>query len=157
MPATHADMPDVIDTGTVYTGAASPFVCTLDQTRGMRYGLLKIGDRVPPEKRSDGLQSFVDYVSDRKRNVFSNCDGGQIMVNFLVEEDKALLWNAHLGAYDGIMKQLTPKPSVAILGIAGRGNLNGRPFDGSAAQFALNEVEWISQPKQVIWCLHDEW
>ena len=77
------------------------------------------------------------------------------MVNLIIG-DKALLWNAHLGAYEGIMKSLDPKPDVAILGIAGRGNLNGRPFDGSAAQLALKEVQWLEQPRQVIWCLHDE-
>jgi hypothetical protein len=121
----------------------------------MKYGLLKIGDVMPREKMDEGLASFADYVADRERNVCSHADGGQIMVNFVVD-DKAILWNAHLGSYEGIMKALEPKPDVAILGIAGRANSNGRPFDGSAAQYALNEVQWLEQPKTVVWCLHDE-
>uniref|UniRef100_L7IT35 Metallo-beta-lactamase domain-containing protein n=1 Tax=Pyricularia oryzae (strain P131) TaxID=1143193 RepID=L7IT35_PYRO1 len=152
MPADH---PDVIDTATVYTGSATPYSCSLDITFGMKHGLLRLGELVPPEKLHDGQRSFIEYVSDRKRNVFSHCDGGQLMFNFLIG-DKALLWSAHLGAYEGIMKDMQPKPDVAILAIAGRANLNGRPFDGSAAQFAVKEVEWLGSPSKVIWALHDE-
>lgn len=147
--------PEVIDTGEVYTGEAHPYVCTSDITRGMKYGLLKIGTHMPREKMDEGLKSFSDYVQDRESNVFSHADGGQIMVNFLVD-GKSILWNAHLGSYEGIMKILDPKPDVTILGIAGRANCNGRPFDGSAAAFALQEVGWLGQPEKVIWCLHDE-
>ncbi|ESU17398.1 hypothetical protein FGSG_10653 [Fusarium graminearum PH-1] len=49
-----------------------------------------------------------------------------------------------------------PKPDIAIMAIAGRANLNGRPFDGSAAEFAAMKVGWLGNPSQVIWCLHDE-
>jgi hypothetical protein len=78
------------------------------------------------------------------------------MYNFLIDEGSTLLWNVYLGAYEGIMRSLGPKLDVAILGIAGRGNLNGKPFDGSAAQFALNEVRWLDKLVATIWCLHDE-
>jgi hypothetical protein len=154
MPGGPTGHPEVIDTGEVYTGKAHPYVCTMDITRGMKYGLLKIGNIVPRDKMDSGLASFADYVADHKCNVFSHADGGQIMVNILVD-GKAILWNAHLGSYEGIMRILKPKPDIAILGIAGRANCNGRPFDGSAAQFALNEVQWLEQPKTIIWCLHD--
>ncbi|KAE8325363.1 hypothetical protein BDV39DRAFT_206901 [Aspergillus sergii] len=156
MPGSHADIPEVMDTGRVFTGAAHPYLCTINLNIGMRYGLLKVGERVPPESRDDRLQSFIEYVTDNHRNVFSAYDGGQLMYNFLIDEKKTLLWNAHLGAYEGIMRGLDPKPNVAILGIAGRANINGRPFDGSAAQFALNEVRWLDEPRSIIWCLHDE-
>lgn len=152
MPADH---PEEIDTATVYKGAASPYSCTLDITIGMKYGLLKIGELMPPEKLTPGHRSFIEYVSDRKRNVFSHCDGGQLMFNFKIGE-KALLWSAHLGGYEGILKELQPKPDIAIMAIAGRANLNGRPFDGSAAEFAAMKVGWLGNPAQVIWCLHDE-
>ncbi|KAK6859482.1 hypothetical protein PG995_003118 [Apiospora arundinis] len=157
MPQDH---PETIDTATVYTGAASPYSCTLDITFGMKYGLLKIGEIMPAEKLTPGHHSFIRYVEDRKRNVFSHCDGGQLMFNFIMPtetgETKALLWSAHLGGYEAILKDMEPKPDIAILGIAGRANFNGRPFDGSAAEFASRQVEWLGSPSQVIWCLHDE-
>jgi hypothetical protein len=155
MPGSHTDIPDIMDSGRIFTGAANPYLCTINMNVGMRYGLLKVGERVPPESRDHRLQSFIDYITDTPRNAFSAYDGGQLMYNFLIN-GKAVLWNAHLGAYEGIMRGMDPKPEVAILGIAGRGNLNGRPFDGSAAQFALNEVRWLDEPRSIIWCLHDE-
>ncbi|KAK8104411.1 uncharacterized protein PG998_011444 [Apiospora kogelbergensis] len=157
MPEDH---PETVDTATVYTGAASPYSCTLDITFAMKYGLLRIGEWLPAEQMKPGHHSFVRYVADRERHVFSHCDGGQLMFNFLMPTEsggtKALLWSAHLGGYEAVLKDMQPKPDIAILGIAGRANLNGRPFDGSSAEFASRQVEWLGNPSQVVWCLHDE-
>ncbi|KAL2849294.1 hypothetical protein BJX68DRAFT_276015 [Aspergillus pseudodeflectus] len=152
MPEDH---PEVIDTATVYKGVANPYSCSLDINIGMQYGLLRMGELMPAEKMTPGHRSFVEYVSDRRRNVFSHSDGGQLMFNLIIG-DKALLWSAHLGGYEGILRDLLPKPDIAILAIAGRANLNGRPFDGSSADFASMKVEWLGRPREVIWCLHDE-
>ena len=151
MPAGH---PMEIDTGEVFTGAAHPFLCTMDITRGMKYGLLKVGENLSRLEMDEGMASFADYIADTDCNVFSHCDGGQLMVNFVLG-DEAILWNAHLGAYEGICKSIEPKPKIAILGIAGRANHNGRPFDGSAAQFAVMESQWLEEPETIIWSLHD--
>jgi len=40
--------------------------------------------------------------------------------------------------------------------VAGRANIDGRPFDGSAAQAATSIVKWLGEPGKVIWCLYDE-
>lgn len=153
----HADVPEVMDAGKVYTETSSHYACTLDITRGMKYGLLRIGEHVPAAHRDAGLQSFVEYLEDESKhhNLMSNFDGGQLMYNFIID-DKALLWSAHLGGYEGILRFLEPKPDVLIQAIAGRANLDGRPFVGSAAQFAVKVVRWLEEPKKVIWCLHDE-
>jgi hypothetical protein len=121
----------------------------------MRYGLLQLDKLVPEKDMNDGMRSFASYITDRKRNLFSHCDGGQLMFNFIVD-GKGLLWNAHLGAYEGIASRMEPKPKIAILGIAGRENHDGRPFDGSAPQFAVKQLHWLDQPETVIWCMHDE-
>jgi hypothetical protein len=149
----HAEVPEVMDTGKEYNGAASQYAGTLDITFGMKYGLLRLEDHVPRDKMDDGMRSFVEYVKD-KRNVFSHCDGGQLMFNFLINHH-TLLWMAHLGGYEGVLKTLQPKPDVVIMAIAGRANLNGRPFDGSAAHFARDVLRWLDKPKKTIWCLHD--
>lgn len=155
-PVSHADMSNIIDTGTVYTGSSHPFVCTFDINYGMRHGLLQIDQLIPKESLNEGMSSFIDYIKDTERNVFSDHDGGQLMYNIRTSPEKSILWNAHLGSYKGIMQELSPKPDIAILGIAGRANASGTPFDGSAAQYATQEVEWLDEPKQIIWCLHDE-
>jgi len=97
-----------MDTGTTYTGS-SEYACTIDITRGMRYGLLRLGEIVPHDKLDAGEKSFVDYVADRRKNVMSNFDGGQMMFNFVIG-NRALMWSAHLGAYRGILDNLEPKP-----------------------------------------------
>ncbi|KAH7205128.1 uncharacterized protein BKA55DRAFT_698660 [Fusarium redolens] len=145
--------PEFMDTGVVYDDEV-PYASSLDITMGMQYALLKLQDIMPVEKMDDGMRSFCTYVNDREKNVLSHCDGGQLMFNIIID-GKALLWSAHLGGYEGIIKTVEPQPEIAILAIAGRANFNGRPFKGSAAQFALKKIQWLGQPKQVIWCLHD--
>ncbi|KAK3112405.1 hypothetical protein LTR53_011352 [Teratosphaeriaceae sp. CCFEE 6253] len=132
----HADVPEIMDTGKAYFGAASPYACTLDITFGMKHGLLRIGELMPRDAMDEGMRSFVNYIADTEHYRFSNFDGGQLAYNFLID-NKTLLWSAHLAGYDGVLRSLQPKPDVLIQAIAGRANLNGRPFDGSAAEFAV--------------------
>jgi len=108
----HADIPEVMDTGTQYQGS-SPYACTIDITLGMRYGLLRLGEIVPPEHLDEGERSFIDYVADRNLNVMSNFDGGQIMFSFLIG-DKTVMWSAHLGAYRGVLEYVEPKPGMSL-------------------------------------------
>lgn len=157
-PSLHCFMPHpvptIMDTAASYEDE-DPFASTLDITFGMKYGLLRIDQILPPEQMDEGLRSFCGYVSQRDKHVFSHCDGGQLMFNIIID-DKSILWSAHLGGYEGILKSIEPKPSIAILAIAGRANYNGRPFVGSAAQYITQKIQWLGEPKQVIWCLHDQ-
>ena len=156
LPVDHRDIPETIDTATVYEGALTRYCCTIDLTRALTYGfggLIK-APQLPPWM-TDDMKTFIAYMKDRETNRYSFYDGGQIMYNILIG-DKTLLWNGHLGGYEGIMRGIEPRPDVAVLGIAGRANLNGRPFDGSAADFAVKEVQWLGEPRKVVWCLHDE-
>lgn len=154
--ASHADIPDVMDTGKVYTSEVSQYTCTLDITVGMKYGLLKIGDHIPHEAMDDGMKSFVDYVASPRAKPMSHFDGGQLSFNFILGPNKTIFWNGHLGGYEGILQCVQPRPDVLIQAIAGRANLNGRPFNGSAAQFAVQVSRWLGEPRQVLWCLHDD-
>ncbi|KAJ0384006.1 hypothetical protein COL922a_009267 [Colletotrichum nupharicola] len=93
-----------------------------------------------PARPHHSRAAMADYMEDRDRHVFSNYDGGQLAYNFLIGPGKTLFWNGHLGGYEGILKAIEPAPDVAILAIAGRANLNGRPYNGSAASFAVDEI-----------------
>ncbi|KAH7187984.1 hypothetical protein DER44DRAFT_852964 [Fusarium oxysporum] len=158
-PSLHAflpeDHPEIMDTGVRYTGASTDFFCTLNITMGMKHGLLRLKDVIPEDKIDQDTQAFIGYVDDRDKNRFSHYDGGQLMFNILTE-GQVLLWSAHLGGYEGVLRDLTPRPDVAIIAAAGRANLNGRPFDGSAAEFLVKKAKWIGEPKKIIWCLHDK-
>lgn len=158
-PSLHAflpeDHPEIMDTGVRYTGASTDFFCTLNITMGMKHGLLRLKDVIPEDKIDQDTQAFIDYVDHRDKNRFSHYDGGQLMFNILTE-GQVLLWSAHLGGYEGVLRDLKPRPDVAIIAAAGRANLNGRPFDGSAAEFLVKKAKWIGEPKTIIWCLHDK-
>lgn len=91
-PSLHALMPDgdirnfpeSFDSGTVYTGSANKFACTLDITRALTYGiggLLKVPQF--PAEMPDEAKSFFTWMKDREYNRYSYIDGGQILYNFL--------------------------------------------------------------------------
>lgn len=162
-PSLHCLMPgppgvhlDTIDTSTRYIGEAGPYACTIDITMGMRKGLIAPAF-LPPEATANAppeMKTFFEYMRD-PANKYSHFDGGQMMYNFLLP-DLTLLWMSHLGGFEGVLKELKPQPDVVVMGIAGRGNINGRPFDGSAAECATGILKWIGEPGRVVWCLHDE-
>ncbi|KAL3447833.1 hypothetical protein BJX65DRAFT_317957 [Aspergillus insuetus] len=171
LPGSHDALPDVFNTGLPYEGEVTPFDGTPDVTRGMKYGLFKLRELVPEQAIAvdPKMRCFVDWLEDRSpegRNVMSACDGGQLMYHVLKPGAGAgsgagvwkggILFNAHLGAYEGIVKGIHPQPSIVVQGIAGRANLNGRPFNGSAAAFAVGLMRWLGEPEKVVWCLHDE-
>ncbi|PLB53996.1 hypothetical protein P170DRAFT_442180 [Aspergillus steynii IBT 23096] len=161
LPGSHDTLPDVFDSGTVYTGSSTPFEGTVDVTRGMKYGLFRLKELIPTDAMDEKTSSFVNWMEDKKANVMSACDGGQLLFHVILGggdggEPRSIVFNAHLGAYEGIVKRIEPKPDIAVLGIAGRANLDGRPFDGSGAEFATELVKWMGEPGEVIWCLHDE-
>jgi hypothetical protein len=142
-----------------YIGGTSQYACTLDITFGMKHGLLRISDHIPESAMDAGMRSFATYISGPARSCMSAFDGGQLAFNFLLgspAKPKTLMWSAHLGAYSGLLQSLEPKPDILIQAIAGRANLNGRPYDGSAAGFATEVCRWLGQPERVIWCLHDD-
>ena len=165
-PSLHAliqwgEFPDQFDMGTPQPEPRSNFKSTLDISYGMKWNMMRLHETVPPEvlEQDPGMQALHEFLQDPK-NKFSHCDGGQLMYNFRWGGDSldehAILWNAHLGAYDGVMRTLTPKPEIAILGANGEVNLNGRPFKGTGAEFLRDECGWLGYPGKVIWCLHDE-
>ncbi|KAK2025531.1 hypothetical protein LX32DRAFT_665913 [Colletotrichum zoysiae] len=151
---TPHDLPDQFDTGKSYSGEAAPYNCSLDITRLMKFGLFKMKELVPEDMMDAGTRAFADYVQDRSKPM-SPCDGGQLMYNF-VADGKSILFNTQLGVYEGIAKCLTPKPNVAILGAGGRGNLDGRPFNGSAAELLTKQAKLLEEPANIYFCLHDE-
>ena len=122
-------------------------------------------DQVPMPDRGD-LQAMQQYLAD-PTHVYSFFDGGQLMFNFELPGEGTVLFSSHLGGYERLLQSLTPRPDVAILGIAGQvrpssrpsltsqANDNGVPFKGSAAEYALMQARWLGEPGKIIWCLHD--
>ena len=75
-------------------------------------------DQVPMPDRGD-LQAMQQYLAD-PTHVYSFFDGGQLMFNFELPGEGTVLFSSHLGGYERMLQSLTPRPDVAILGIAGQ-------------------------------------
>ncbi len=80
-------------------------------------------------------------------------DGGSFLYLFETPEG-SLLYQDTCGHWSGIMPGL--RPDVAILGAAGRGNIDGEPIQGTLAEFVALEVEML-KPRRVILGHHDNW
>ena len=80
-------------------------------------------------------------------------DGGALLYLFDLPDGR-LLYQDTSGHWSGVMRNL--RPDVAILGAAGRGNIDGEPIQGSLAQFVAKQVDML-RPRRVILGHHDDW
>ena len=88
---------------------------------------------------------------DRAEGQVSTRDGGQL--TYLLESPVgSLLVSASSGCWLGIVERL--RPDVAILAAAGRPNVDGEPYQGSLADFLVEQAELLGRPR-VILCHHD--
>ena len=83
--------------------------------------------------------------------VCSRHDGGQLAY-FLTTKDGSLLVSGSAGYWRGIFSGL--RPDVALLSLGGRPNVDGEPFQGSSAQYVLEQAE-VLQPGRIAFCHHD--
>lgn len=80
-------------------------------------------------------------------------DGGALV--FLFETpDGSVLYQDTSGHWSGVFRDL--RPDVALLGAAGRGNIDGEPIQGSLAQFVARQVDLL-RPRKVVLTHHDNW
>ncbi len=81
----------------------------------------------------------------------SHDDGGQL--TYLLETPSgSVLVSGSSGYWSGIVNGL--RPDVAVLALVGRPNVDGEPFQGSAADFLVGQVELL-EPSKVVLCHHD--
>lgn len=80
-------------------------------------------------------------------------DGGALV--FLFETpDGSVFYQDTSGHWSGVLRDL--RPDVALIGAAGRGNVDGEPIQGSLAQFVARQADLL-RPAQVILTHHDDW
>jgi L-ascorbate metabolism protein UlaG (beta-lactamase superfamily) len=81
----------------------------------------------------------------------SNHDGGQLAFLLRTAAGSAL-FSGSSGYWPGIFAGL--QPDVAFLALAGRPNVSGEPYQGSAARYMLEQAETL-RPGRVCFCHHD--
>lgn len=80
-------------------------------------------------------------------------DGGALVFVFETP-DGSIFYQDTSGHWTGILRDL--RPDVALVGAAGRGNIDGEPIQGSLAQFVGRQVDLL-RPGKVILTHHDDW
>ncbi len=80
-------------------------------------------------------------------------DGGALVFVFETP-DGSVFYQDTSGHWSGILRDL--RPDVALIGAAGRGNIDGEPIQGSLAQFVGRQVDLL-RPEKVVLTHHDLW
>lgn len=78
-------------------------------------------------------------------------DGGQLAF-LLTNGSESILASGSAGYWRGLYTDL--RPDVALLSVAGRPNVDGEPFQGSGAQFVVEQVKLLGA-RSVALCHHD--
>ncbi len=121
------------------------------------FGDLGLSAQQRVSRRADGIKLFTsqpDPVGAALREMLTRSswqDGGQL--GYLASTPAgSVLVSGSAGYWSGIYAEL--RPDVAVLAAGGRPNLDGEPFQGSIAQFIVDEVRAL-QPRAVTFCHHD--
>ncbi len=96
-----------------------------------------------PEPAGPALRSLNERCSRH--------DGGQLAY-LLTTTEGSVLVSASVGYWRGIFTGL--QPDVALLSLGGRPNVDGEPYQGSTAQYVLEQVQLL-RPGSVGFCHHD--
>ncbi len=99
------------------------------------------------ESVPDPLGSALTHMAEHT----SAHDGGQLAY-LLTTAGGSMLVSGSAGYWRGIFEGL--RPDVALLSVGGRPNVDGEPFQGSTAQFMVDQVEAL-RPGRVAFCHHD--
>lgn len=109
-------------------------------------------------QRAAALFELLPTLSTETRAFFdhhdahaSHRDGGQLAY-LLTTDEGSLLVSASSGYWRGIFDGL--RPDVAVLAAAGRPNLDGEPYQGTMADFLVEQAGLLGRPAVAL-CHHD--
>lgn len=106
-----------------------------DLSHQQRMARLRSGRQLPP-----GLHS-------------NRGDGGAL--GYLIQTRFGTIWFSDTSGYwSGVIDGL--RPDAAILAVAGRGNIDGEPIQGSLARFVGGQAALL-RPRRIVYCHHDDW
>ena len=95
----------------------------------------------------------VEHLRDSSVGHSERGDGGALV--FLFETpDGSVFYQDTSGHWSGVLRDI--RPDVALIGAAGRGNIDGQPIQGSLAQFVGRQADLL-RPAKVVLTHHDNW
>jgi L-ascorbate metabolism protein UlaG (beta-lactamase superfamily) len=135
------------DTAKVITGH---YGLTEDERAAVRQGQ-GVGIGEAPENPDPAA---VAEMQEHLRTALGSRETGGALA-FLIETPYgSIFYHDTSGCWTGIVRDL--RPDVAIVAMAGRGNIDGEPIQGSLAQF-VGRMGDLLRPKQMVLGHHDAW
>jgi L-ascorbate metabolism protein UlaG (beta-lactamase superfamily) len=104
------------------------------------------------EAASKGTPETIQHSLKEMLKHTAISDGGQLAY-LLTTPDGTVLISGSAGCWRSVYSEL--RPDMALLSVAGRPNLDGEPYQGSKADFLMEQVEMLGHPKRVGFC-HQE-
>lgn len=117
-------------------------------------GVSAQGRRQAAEQVFALLPQLIEGGSEYFARTAGRCspdDGGQL-IYLLQAPAGSVLLSASSGHWTELIRDL--RPDLALLALAGRPNVDGEPYQGSLADFLLEQVQLL-QPQAVALCHHD--
>ncbi len=107
--------------------------------------------------QNDGAPLPAELAAEQKeldtRRIGSPSDGGAL--DYVIDTpDGTIFFQNSMGFWSGILAGI--RADVAIMGCAGRGNIDGEPIQGSVEEYVAVVANTVA-PKQVILGHHDNW
>ncbi|MCH7745150.1 MAG: MBL fold metallo-hydrolase [Chloroflexi bacterium] len=121
------------------------------------YGLTE-DERWPPDRTPRMLEGLDPRGLEEMQNhmgaaVRSDVDGGALA--YVIETPEgSIFYHDTSGCWSRVISDL--RPDVALIGMAGRPNIDGEPIQGSLAQF-VGRMANMLRPRQLFLGHHDNW
>jgi L-ascorbate metabolism protein UlaG (beta-lactamase superfamily) len=96
----------------------------------------------------------VAEMQEHLRTCLGSRETGGALAYLIDTPDGSIFYHDTSGCWTGVVRDL--RPDLAIVAMAGRGNIDGEPLQGSLAQF-VGRMGELLRPKQMILGHHDAW
>ena len=102
------------------------------------------------DSEPDALQQMQDHCAS---TIGSDRDGGALAYLFETQYG-SIFWQDTSGYWTGLLHDV--RPDFAIVAMAGRGNVDGDPIQGSLAQY-VGRITNLLRPSRLTLGHHDDW
>ncbi len=106
------------------------------------------------ERTDDPDPAAVAAMQSHMADCLGSSEIGGALAYMIDTPEGSIFFHDTSGVWTGVAQNL--RPDVAIIAMAGRGNINGEPIQGSLAQF-VGKMSELMQPPRIVLGHHDHW
>lgn len=114
----------------------------------------EVGGGVDPRGPANADPTAVEAMLEHRRTTLHSDEDGGALAYLIETPQGSIFYHDTSGSWTGVVRDL--RPDVAILAMAGRGNLDGEPIQGSLAQY-VGTVAGLLRPRTIVLGHHDDW